>query len=191
MQEIFACGIQNLGKFACGIRNPGFWNPEYSSRNPESRKFWDPESNFHWQRSESSNWNLESTVWNPESRIEDCLGFPNMGQILSSISAVMASMLNKNLGLKTRLSEKEKKHYFPFAFGCVIGPSSSMLPSARPMSFSFAESTVLRLQVNWKTFFVVIMNDICLLALNIRVKTLRENYSCNYKHQLKRLNKTK
>ena len=86
MQEIFACGIRNLG----------FWNLEYSSRNPES--------NFHWQRLESSNWNLESTVWNPESRIEDCLGFPNMGQILSTISAVMASMFNKNLGLKTRLS---------------------------------------------------------------------------------------
>ena len=30
-----------------------------------------------------------------------------------------------------------------------------------------------------------------LLALNIRVKTLRENYSCNYKHQLKRLKKNK
>ena len=143
------------------------------------------------KRLESSNWKLESTVWNPESRIKDCLGFPNMGQILSSISAVMASMLNKNLGLKTRLSEKEKKHYFPFAFGCAIGPSSCMLPSARPMSFSFAELTVLRLQVNCKTFFVVIMNDICLLALNIRVATLRENYSCNDKDQLKRLNKTK
>ena len=53
--------------------------------------------------------------------------------------------------------------------------------------FSFAESTVLRLQENCKTFFVVILNGTCLLALNIRVKTLRENYSCNYKHQLKRL----
>ena len=53
--------------------------------------------------------------------------------------------------------------------------------------FSFAESTVLRLQENYKTFFVVILNGTCLLALNIRVKTLRENYSCNYKHQLKRL----
>ena len=37
------------------------------------------------------------------------------------------------------------------------------------------------------TFFVVIVNGICLLALNIRVKTLRENYVCNYKHQLKGL----
>ena len=34
-------------------------------------------------------------------------------------------------------------------------------------------------------------SGICLLALNIRVKTLRENYSCNYKHQLKRLKKNK
>ena len=23
-------------KFACGIRNPGFWSPEYSSKNPDS-----------------------------------------------------------------------------------------------------------------------------------------------------------
>ena len=56
-----------------------------------------------------------------------------------------------------------------------------------PLSFSFAESTVLCLQVNCKTLFVVILNGICLLALNIRVRTLRENYSCNYKHQLKNL----
>ena len=29
IQEIFACGIQNLGKFASGIRNPtNDWNPE-------------------------------------------------------------------------------------------------------------------------------------------------------------------
>jgi len=30
-----------------------------------------------------------------------------------------------------------------------------------------------------------VLNDTCLLALNIRVKTLRENYSCNYKHLTK------
>ena len=29
--------------FGCGIRNPGLWNPEYSSRNPEP-KAWNPES---------------------------------------------------------------------------------------------------------------------------------------------------
>lgn len=29
-------GIQEI--YACGIRNAGFWNPEYSSSNSESRK---------------------------------------------------------------------------------------------------------------------------------------------------------
>ena len=38
--------------FVCTIRNPGFWNPEYSSRNPESK--------FYSQIK-------ESTAWNPES----------------------------------------------------------------------------------------------------------------------------
>ena len=67
-----------------------------------------------------------------------------------------------------------------------VHKSSSMFFKNLPLSFSFAESTVLRLQVNCETFFVVILKGICLLALNIREKTLRENYSCNYKHQLKR-----
>ena len=35
-QEIFAYGIQNLRNSSCGMENPGLWNPEYSSRNPES-----------------------------------------------------------------------------------------------------------------------------------------------------------
>ena len=61
--------------------------------------------------------------------------------------------------------------------------SCSMLFKNLPLSFSFAESTVLRRQLNCKTFFVVILNGICLLTLNIRVKTLSENFSCNYKHQ--------
>ena len=34
-------------------------------------------------------------------------------------------------------------------------------------------------------------SGICLLALDIRVKTLRENYSWNYEHQLKRLKRNK
>ena len=34
IRKIFACGIRE--NFACAIRNPGLWNPEYSSRNPES-----------------------------------------------------------------------------------------------------------------------------------------------------------
>ena len=54
MQEILAGGIRNLGKCASGIRN--------------SSQDWNPESKFHWQRLESSTWNLESTAWNPESK---------------------------------------------------------------------------------------------------------------------------
>ena len=43
--------ILEYGKcFVCGIWNPGLWTPEYTSRNAES----------HWQRLESSTWNLES-----------------------------------------------------------------------------------------------------------------------------------
>ena len=44
-------------------RNFGWWNQE-------SRKMckWNPESTFHWQRLESSTWNLETTAWNPESK---------------------------------------------------------------------------------------------------------------------------
>ena len=34
---------------------------------------WNPESKFHWQR-------LESGIRCVESRIQDCLGFPNMGR---------------------------------------------------------------------------------------------------------------
>ena len=77
--EIFAWGIGIRTSFACGIRNPGLWNPEYSSRNPT--KDWNPKSKFHWQRLESSTWNQES--YGVESRIHDCLyRFPYMGQLV-------------------------------------------------------------------------------------------------------------
>ena len=36
-------GIRDI--FSCGIRNPGFWNPEYSSMNPTND--WNPVSKFH------------------------------------------------------------------------------------------------------------------------------------------------
>ena len=48
------------GNFACGIWNPGLWNREYRSRNPESK--------VPLKRQESSAWNQESTAWNPESK---------------------------------------------------------------------------------------------------------------------------
>ena len=48
--RILGFGIQNTAQ---GIRNPT------NDRNPES--------NFHWQRLESSTWNPQSTAWGPES----------------------------------------------------------------------------------------------------------------------------
>ena len=90
--------------------------------------------------------------------------------------------------IKREIKIKREKHYFPFhrlshrsefmyaAICPRVNKSCSMFFKNLPLSFSFAESTVLRLQVNCKTFFVVIASGICLLALNIRVKTLRENY---------------
>ena len=47
-----------------------------------------------------------------------------------------------------------------------------------PLSFSFAESTVLHVKVNCKNIFVI-LNGICLLALNIRVNNLRETINVN------------
>ena len=86
---ILGFGIQNTAQ---GIRNPtNFWIRNQISID----KDWNPVIGV---------WDPWCGIQNPESRIEDCLGFPNMGQILCAISAVMASMLNKNLGLKTRLS---------------------------------------------------------------------------------------
>ena len=86
---ILGFGIWNIAQ--------GIWNPaNFGIRNRISiDKDWNPVTGI---------WNPRCGIQNPESRIQDCLGFPNMGQILSAISAVMASMLNKNLGLKTRLS---------------------------------------------------------------------------------------
>ena len=51
--------------FSCGIRNPGLWNPECSSRNPESK--------FLWQV--IRNPGQEFATHFVESRTQDCLGF--------------------------------------------------------------------------------------------------------------------
>ena len=59
-----------------------------------------------------------------------------------------------------------------------------------PLNLFFAEPTVLLLKVNCKTFLVVILDGICVLALNSRVNSLRENCSCNHNKE-KRLKKTK
>ena len=39
------CGIHNI--FAYRIHNPGFWNPEYNSRNRAPTNDWNLESKFH------------------------------------------------------------------------------------------------------------------------------------------------
>ena len=44
MRKIFACGIRNPENFTCEIRNPGFWSPEYSLRNPLTIKIQNPSS---------------------------------------------------------------------------------------------------------------------------------------------------
>ena len=40
-------GFHYPGNFSCGIRNPGLWNPNYSSRNPYLTNGWNPEFGFH------------------------------------------------------------------------------------------------------------------------------------------------
>ena len=64
--------LRNLGNFY-------LWNPEYVKeiQNP-SNNDWNPESKFYQQILESST--LESGIHGVESRIQDCPGFPYMGQ---------------------------------------------------------------------------------------------------------------
>ena len=63
--------------FAYGFRNPGLWNPEHCSRNPESK--------FYQERIDHSLLvlltktgiqYLESGIHSVESRIQDCTEFP-------------------------------------------------------------------------------------------------------------------
>ena len=60
-------GIREI--FATGIWNPGLWNPEYNSKNPESFQRLKSGIQVPLRKNpESSTWNLESTAWNPESK---------------------------------------------------------------------------------------------------------------------------
>ena len=68
------------------------------------------------------------------------------------------------------IPEIQRKWYTNIPYTRFKNPLYTVYPKtlADPaLSFSFAESTVLRLQVNRQTFFVVILNGIWLLALNI------------------------
>ena len=72
MREIFACGIQNPAYFCREIRIPWPWNPEYSSRNPES---------LYRLESNPSTTAKESGIQFFESAIQDCLvEFPYVGR---------------------------------------------------------------------------------------------------------------
>ena len=64
--------------FAHGIWNPGFWNLEYSSRNLESH--YRLEFRIQVLLTNTRIRYLESGIHSAESRIQDCPGFPSLGQ---------------------------------------------------------------------------------------------------------------
>ena len=69
IQEIFACGIQKLGKFACGIRNPESWALESGIQLKESRipltiEIQNPSST-------DKNWNPVPGIRNPPCGIQN------------------------------------------------------------------------------------------------------------------------
>ena len=66
-----------LPSFPCGIRYPGLWNPEFSSRNPESRQRLKSGIQVPLTRIQN--------IQKLESRIQDCLGLPNMGPSLNCL----------------------------------------------------------------------------------------------------------
>ena len=74
-------GITEL--FSRGILNPEVCSPESSSRNQESANDWNPDSISTDKESgirylEHGIQELESGIYIVESRIQDCLGLPNM-----------------------------------------------------------------------------------------------------------------
>ena len=58
----------------------GFRNTALGTRNPTNE--WNPESNFHWQRSWIQYLNWKSGIHGVQSSIQDSLEFPRMGPIL-------------------------------------------------------------------------------------------------------------
>ena len=71
---------------------------------------------------------------------------------------------------------------------CHLPAHKQILPfKNKPLNFFFCWiNRSLPFKVNCKTFFVVIRSE---WHLDIRVNALRENYSCNYEHQLKNCTK--
>ena len=66
-----------LPSLACGIRYPGLWNPEISLRNPESRQRLKSGIQVPLTRIQN--------IQKLESKIQDCLGLPNMGPSLNCL----------------------------------------------------------------------------------------------------------
>ena len=64
------------------MQTPGFWNSEYSSRNPESR--------LQVSLMETGIQYLESVIHGVKSRTRqaDCFGFPSDGAISSAVNLV-------------------------------------------------------------------------------------------------------
>ena len=67
------------GNFACGIRNSGLQDPEYSSRTWNRTKS-HLESRIQVPLTKTGIQYLESGISGVDSRIQGCLGFPNIGR---------------------------------------------------------------------------------------------------------------
>ena len=78
--RMFCLWDPESGKICFWFPNPGLWNPEYSSKNPESHRQLQSriQVQFHRQRLKSTTW--KSEIHEVESRIQDCLGFPYIGR---------------------------------------------------------------------------------------------------------------
>ena len=66
--------------FVRRIMNPGLWNPEYSSRNPESGIILTIEIQNQVPLTKTGIQYLESGIHGVEYRIQDCLGYPCTGR---------------------------------------------------------------------------------------------------------------
>ena len=81
--------------FPHGILNPGLCNPESSSRDQESANDWNPDSISTDKESgirylEHGIQELESGIYIVETRIQDCLGLPNMWRKVKASQVTVA-----------------------------------------------------------------------------------------------------
>ena len=82
LPRLWKSGFRIPENFARGIRNPGLWNAEYSSSNPEfyqRLELRSPESKFHWEK-----WNQVPGIGNSRCGIQNpgLSWIPLHGQIL-------------------------------------------------------------------------------------------------------------